>query len=127
MEIRSFLITILVIAFALLHYGEATKCYMCDSRISKTCANEPSPKEVVECPVNTNCGICNYKLSNGTEIFVRSCSFNILPEAITIDSTSCLMCDKDYCNNANMATVSMTALGCLVSFWAIRFVLSNSY
>ncbi|EFN61555.1 hypothetical protein EAG_03042 [Camponotus floridanus] len=127
MEFRSFLITIFVVAFALLHYGEAKQCYLCDSRISKTCASKPSLREVAECPTITNCAICNYKLSNGTEIVIRTCNFNVVPEIITIDTVNCIMCDKDLCNNANMATVSMTALGCLVSFWAIRFVLTNSY
>ncbi|GAB1863487.1 Protein quiver [Camponotus japonicus] len=133
MEIRSSLITILVVAFALLHYGEARKCYSCDSINSKTCASEPSSTEITEC-LNT-CGICNFKLSNGAESLIRFCvtnysllfsnySSNYSPR---IDSFNCAMCYEDFCNNANMVTVSMKALGCLVSFWVIRFVLTNSY
>ncbi|XP_011253906.1 uncharacterized protein LOC105249847 [Camponotus floridanus] len=123
MEIRSFLITILVVAFALLHYGEAKRCYQCDSNISKTCASEPSSREEVECPTNA-CGVCTYKL-NGDKGVVRGCGRLELSQSISVDN--CFICSEDLCNNANMVTISMTALGCLVSFWVIQFVLTNSY
>ncbi|XP_011253908.1 uncharacterized protein LOC105249850 [Camponotus floridanus] len=127
MEIRSLFITILVVAFAFLHYGEAKRCYKCDSRTSKTCVSEPSwKKEVESCPIRSNCATCHYKFYNGTKVLIRSCGTNNSSSVHYLDLEYCILCNKDLCNNANIITVSMT-LGCLVSFWAIRFVLTNSY
>lgn len=67
------------------------------------------------------------ELSNGTEIVSRMCAImNPPPFMSLVDNANCVVCNKDLCNNANVATVSMAALGCLLSFWAIRFVLTNS-
>lgn len=52
----------------------------------------------------------------------------------SIGSGDCNMCSEELCNyprmannHSNTVTISMAALGCLVSFWAIRFVLTDSY
>ncbi|XP_029175179.1 uncharacterized protein LOC114943672 [Nylanderia fulva] len=129
MEIRSLVIAILIIAVTILQSGEATKCYVCDSRTSQTCTSGPMANETVECPPNLNCGVCNYKLGNGTTILARLCGYVEIPlvQPYRVESGNCKMCSGDYCNAANMISISMATLGCLVSFWAIRFVLKGSY
>ncbi|KAM0735473.1 hypothetical protein ACS0PU_010621 [Formica fusca] len=124
MNIRSFVITIVIVLFAILHFGEAIQCYQCDSRKNDTCIKNPlSVARNVTCPSGVNCGKCDYGY-NGTTFVIRDCGFKF---ASPVESIDCTMCKGDLCNNANMATISMTALGCLVSFWAIRSVLTNSY
>ncbi|XP_070168690.1 uncharacterized protein [Polyergus mexicanus] len=124
MNICSFVITIVIVLFAILHFGKATQCYQCDSRTNDTCIKNPSVAANVTCKSGTNwCGKCNYGL-NSTTFVIRDCGFaNPSP----VESGDCIMCKGDLCNNANMATISMTALGCFVSFWTIRSVLINSY
>ncbi|CAL1689018.1 unnamed protein product [Lasius platythorax] len=137
MEIRSFVITILIVALTILQSGEAKRCYVCDSRNSSTCADGPLNGTIRNCPAGLNCATCNYRVSNGTKITVRRCYFMTPDDSQSIGSGDCNMCSEELCNypsmannhpnTANTVTISMAALGCLVSFWAIRFVLTDSY
>ncbi|XP_072756983.1 uncharacterized protein [Anoplolepis gracilipes] len=121
-------ITIIIIIFVILsgivYIAESKRCYNCNSRESDTCASSPLPSETIECMRGYNCVKCDYEILNGAVITSRFCGILFVPFE-TATKSACNTCDTDFCNNANAVSTSMVALGCLVLFWAIRFVLTN--
>ncbi|CAL1689019.1 unnamed protein product [Lasius platythorax] len=121
-------ITILVIIFAIVHSGETRKCYDCNSRDSNTCASTPLNSETIECNTsNYNCVKCHYETLDGTMTVRRFCGLIFDPFASVVTKIDCSTCTTDLCNNANAMSTNMVAVGCLALFWAIRFVLTDSY
>ncbi|XP_050450636.1 uncharacterized protein LOC126851078 [Cataglyphis hispanica] len=133
MNIRPFVCIIAVVLFAVLHFGTSEeakkfKCYDCDSRLNGNCANNLTSIKQTNCTPSVICSKCDYELSNKTKFVTRGCGFSSdLHPSAELNNGACTLCTGDLCNNANMATISMTALGCLASFWAIRSILTNSY
>ncbi|KAL6437709.1 hypothetical protein ACFW04_004233 [Cataglyphis niger] len=132
MNIRPFVCIIAVVLFAVLHSGTSDeakklKCYECDSLITSNCADNVTSIKQTNCTANVLCSKCDYELANNTKFVTRGCGVSDLQPSVELNNGECTLCKDDLCNNANMATISMTALGCLASFWAIRSILTNSY
>ncbi|KAL6437708.1 hypothetical protein ACFW04_004232 [Cataglyphis niger] len=125
-------ITVLMIMFAILHSGETTKCYVCDSHLKETCESHPEPSDVMDCGFKGVCLKCNYEIGKQSSI-QRTC-FKFEQVGSVFDASNgmpdgfeCTTCDMDLCNNANALSTGMVTLGCLALFWTIRFVLADTY
>ncbi|XP_050450637.1 uncharacterized protein LOC126851079 [Cataglyphis hispanica] len=118
-------IIVLMIIFAILHSGETTNCYVCDSLLSETCESNPKASNVMDCGVKGICLKCNYEIGKHNPI-LRSCfkfgqTTSLYDDSNGVpDKFECTTCVTDFCNNANALSTGIVTLGCLALFWTIR-------
>nr|XP_012232060.1 PREDICTED: uncharacterized protein LOC105677784 [Linepithema humile] len=139
MEMKSCFMIAIFVALAILHSGEARKCYVCPLEVGESC-EKLTDKNKKDCltPLN-HCATCTAKLSNKSEFVTRSCAqadvemINthatgyVGTQKLELESVHCNFCNEDLCNNnANGMSINMVTLGGLALLWAFLQILINS-